>query len=61
MALRNGRASPANDAMSSTIGVSNLLCTKANALPASGSAHPSVPPRPMWPKPLSSPGIGDSW
>ena len=33
MALRIGRASPANDAMSSTIGVSSRLWTNANALP----------------------------
>ena len=61
MELRSGRAIPANEAMSNTIGVSNRLWTNANALPDAGSAQPSVPPRPMCPKPLSSPGIGDSW
>jgi hypothetical protein len=57
--LRTGRASAANEAMSSTIGVSSRLWTYANELPVSGSAHPSVPPRPMWPNPLSSPETGD--
>ena len=46
MALRIGRARPANEAMSSTIGVRSRLWTKANALPVSGSAQPRVPPRP---------------
>lgn len=46
MALRIGRAIPANEPMSNTIAVSNLLWTKPNALPVAGSAQPRVPPRP---------------
>src|SRR3954466_4564059 len=58
MALRIGRAIPANEPMSNTMAVSNLLCTNPNALPVAGSAQPRVPPRPIWPNPFSSRGIG---
>lgn len=60
-ALFSSAASPANEPISNNSSVSKRLCTYPNALPVSGSAHPIVPPSPMWPYPSSSPGTGDDW
>ena len=65
--LRRARATPARISAAVptkpawsviTNGVSSRLCTKPIATPLSGMAQPSEPPRPTWPKPGSTPGIG---